>query len=162
MLVRPAFGWSLGVYAFPVFQMPKQPDGLRHSWLRALHREDVVDLKTVYVCSKHFKEGDNEYTHRLPNGDGTYREIPRKHLLLKEGAVPSILPGYSAYYSTKPTTKRRRLSSQTKDNELLSQAMNLSLSQTLKRMRSFRLPVFRIYKLSYLFLLFLNMVSLVS
>ena len=97
---------------FLVFQMPKQPDRLRHSWLRALDREDVGDLKTVYVCSKHFNEGDIEYTHRLPNGEGNYQEIPRKHLKLKEGgAVLSILPGCPAYYSTQPTTMRRRLSS---------------------------------------------------
>lgn len=57
---------------FPVFKMPKQPDELRQSWLRALRREDVGDLKTVYVCSKHFMEGEIEYTYRVPNGDGTY------------------------------------------------------------------------------------------
>ena len=45
---------------FPVFQKPKQPDGLRRSWLRALHRKDVGDLNTIYVCFKHFKEGDIE------------------------------------------------------------------------------------------------------
>ena len=142
---------------FSVFQMPKQPDGLRHSWLRALHREDVGDLKTVYVCSKHFKEGDIEYTHRLPNGDGTYREIPRKHLKLKEGAVPSILPGCLAYYPTQPTTKRRRrFSSQTKDDELLSQAMFLSLMSNTEENEKFQITSIQDLQVKYLFLLFLK------
>ena len=91
------------------------------------------------MCSKHFKEGEIEYTHRLPSGDGTYREIPRKNLKLKEGAVPSILPGCPAYYSTQPTTKRRRLSSQTKDDELHSQAMNLSLMSNTEENKKFQI-----------------------
>ena len=51
----------------------------------------LSELKVAYVCSKHYKDGDIEYTHRIPNGDGTYREIPRKCLKLKDGAVPSIM-----------------------------------------------------------------------
>ena len=58
--------------------------------LQALHREDIEDLKAVNVCVKYFREGDIEYTHKVPNGDGTYREIPRSHLKLKEGAVPAL------------------------------------------------------------------------
>ena len=29
----------------PVFRMPQQPDELRQSWIRALHREDLDNLK---------------------------------------------------------------------------------------------------------------------
>ena len=112
----------------------KPPDlssTVRHAWLRALHREDLGELKTVYLCSKHFREGEIEYTHKVPNGDGTFREIPRNCLKLKEDAVPSILPGCPTYYSSHSTTKRSRLSLQSKDDELLSQALTLSLtSQT--------------------------------
>ena len=74
----------------PVFKLPLKPDQLRHAWLQALHREDIEDLRAVNVCVKHFREGDIEYTHKVPNGDGTYREIPRSHLKLKEGAVPAL------------------------------------------------------------------------
>ena len=69
----------------PVFRMPQHPDELRQSWLRALHREDLDNLKTVFVWVKHFREEDIEYTHKVPNGDGTYREIPRKNPKLKSG-----------------------------------------------------------------------------
>ena len=67
-----------------VFMMPLKPDELKHAWLRALYREDVDELKVVYVCSKHF-----QYTHKVPNGDGIYREMPRSRPKLKDGAVPA-------------------------------------------------------------------------
>ena len=59
--------------------MPQQQDEQRQSWLRTLHREDLDYLKTVFVCLKHFREEDIEYTHKVPNGEGTYRELPRKN-----------------------------------------------------------------------------------
>ena len=40
--------------------MPEKPDELKHAWLRALHRDDIDELKVVYVCSKHFREGDKD------------------------------------------------------------------------------------------------------
>ena len=44
----------------PVFRMPQQSDELRQSWIRALHGEDLDNLKTVFVCVKHFREEDIE------------------------------------------------------------------------------------------------------
>ena len=82
---------------------------------------------------KHFREGDIEYTHKVPNGDGTYREIPRSHLKLNEGAVPALLPECPAYYSSSSATKRSRLSFESKDDELLNQALNLSFSLRSRR-----------------------------
>ena len=35
----------------PVFKMPEKPDKLKHAWFRALHRDDIDELKVVYVCS---------------------------------------------------------------------------------------------------------------
>ena len=114
----------------PVFKMPHKPDQLRHAWIRALHREDIHELNAIYVCSKHLREDEVESTYKVPNGDGIYREMPRKYLKLKE-AVPSILPGCPTYYSTQSTNKRSRLSLESKDEELFSQALLLSLkSQT--------------------------------
>ena len=114
----------------PVFRMPQQLDELRQSWIRALHREDLDNLKTVFVCVKHFREEDIEYTHKVPNGDGTYREFPRKNLKLKDWTVPTHLPGCPSHYS-QSTTNRRRLSFDSKEDELLQQAVALSLtSQT--------------------------------
>ena len=93
----------------PVFKMALRPDELKHAWLRALHR-DVDELKVVYVGSKHFREEDIEYMHRVPNGDGSYREMPRSRPKQKEGAVPAIQPGCPLYYSSHSTNKRSRLS----------------------------------------------------
>ena len=108
----------------PVFKMPQKPDELRHAWLRApLHRDDIDELKAVYLCSKHFREDKAETTHKVPNGDGSYREIPRNRPKLKDGAVPTILPGCPRYYSHHTATKRTRLSLENKDDELLYQAV---------------------------------------
>ena len=63
--------------------MPQKPDELRHAWLRALHRDDIYELKIVYVCSKHFRDNEVETTHKVPNGDGSYREIPRSRPKLR-------------------------------------------------------------------------------
>ena len=79
-----------------VFKLPQTPDQLRHAWFRALHRDDIDKLKVVYICKKHFRDEHVGYTHRVPNGDGSYREIPRSKLKLKEDTVPSILPGLSS------------------------------------------------------------------
>ena len=40
----------------PVFKLPDGPPELRHAWIRALHRDDIADLKTVYVCAKYFQK----------------------------------------------------------------------------------------------------------
>ena len=68
----------------PVFKLPMKPDELRHTWIRALRRDDLHDFKGVYVCVKHFREEDIEYTHKVPNGDGTFREIARVNPRLKK------------------------------------------------------------------------------
>ena len=112
---------------------------MKHAWLRALHREDVGELKVVYVCSKHFREEDIEYMHRVPNGDGSYREMPRSRPKLKEGAVPAILPGCPLYYSSHSTNKRSRLSRECKDDELLNQAVTLSLKSEVEEKQRFKI-----------------------
>ena len=71
-----------------LFKMAQKPDQIRHAWVRALRRDDIDQLKAVYVCVKHFRDEDIEYTHRVPNGDGTFKEIPRVNPKLKNGAVP--------------------------------------------------------------------------
>ena len=127
----------------PVFKMPLKPDELKHAWLRALHREDVDELKVMYVCSKHFREEDVEYMHRVPNGDVSYREMPRSRPKLKEGAVPAILPGCPLYYSSHSTNKRSRLSLECKDDELLNQAVTLSLKSEVEENERFKIQSFQ-------------------
>ena len=77
----------------PVFKLPDGPPELRHAWTRALHRDDIADLKTVYVCAKHFQKEDIQYFHTVPRGDGTSYEVPRGRPKLNPGAVLSLLPG---------------------------------------------------------------------
>ena len=61
----------------PVFKLPQIPDQLRHAWLRTLHRDYLDKLKVVCVCVKYFRD-EVEFTHRVPNGDMSYRKIPRR------------------------------------------------------------------------------------
>ena len=70
----------------PVFKLPEGPPEIRHAWIRALHREDIANLKNVYVCSKHFLKEDIELYHTVPKGDGTFYEVPRGRPKLKPGA----------------------------------------------------------------------------
>ena len=91
------------------------------------------------MCSKHFREGEAETTHKVPNGDGSYREILRSRLKLKDGAVPTNLPGCPAYYSSHSATKRTRLSIDDKDDELLYQAVSLSLEAEVEENEKFRI-----------------------
>ena len=74
----------------PVFKLPDGPPELRHAWIRALHRDDIADLKTVYVCAKHFQKEDIQYFHTVPRGDGTSYEVPRGRPKLNPGAVLSL------------------------------------------------------------------------
>ena len=129
--------------AIPVFKMPQKPDELRHAWLRALHRDDIDELKIVYVCSKHFGDNEVETTHKVPNGDGSYREIPRSRPNLRDGAVTTLLPGCPSYYSTHSASKRSRLSLDEKDDELLSQAISLSLESDVEEKEKFKIQSFQ-------------------
>ena len=104
-----------------LFKMPQKLDQIRHAWVRALRRDDIDQLKAVYVCMKHFRDEDIEYTHRVPNGDGTFKEIPRVNPKLKNGAVPVFLLGSPSYYS-QSATNRSRLSLDSKEDELITQS----------------------------------------
>ena len=56
----------------PVFKMPESPPDLRYDWTRALHREDIGDLKAVYIFIKHFQKEDIDFIFKIPKGDGTF------------------------------------------------------------------------------------------
>ena len=78
--------------------------------------------------------------HRVPNGGGSYREMPRSRPKLKEGAVPAILPGCPLYYSSHSNNKRSRLSRECKDDELLNQ---LSLKSEVEENERFMIQSFQ-------------------
>ena len=119
-----------------LFKMPQKPDQLRHSWVRALRRDDI-ELKAVYVCVKQFRTEDIEYTHKVPNGESTFREIPRVNPKLRDDAVPVFLPGCPSYYS-QSAAKRSRRSLDSKDDEFLNQALTLSLSSDAEEKERFK------------------------
>ena len=99
----------------------------RLGWIRALQRENIDSLKVVNVCVKHFRSEDVDSFHKVPRGDGTFTEIPRGKLNLKDGVVPCLLPGCPSYYSSTSTTKRTRLSYESKEEQMFNQAVQLSL-----------------------------------
>ena len=76
------------------------------------------------MCAKHFKEDDVEP--RFPIETEViekYQKRPKQ----KDGAVPTVLPGCSRYYSSHTASKCTRLSLENKDDEPLYQAVRLSL-----------------------------------
>ena len=92
-----------------------------------LPRDDISDLKAVKVYAKHFRDDDIEVVHKVPNGDGTFTKVPRAKLKLKDGAIPCFLPSCPSYYSSKSTSKRTRLSFETKEEEMMNQTLQMSL-----------------------------------
>ena len=109
------------------------------------------------MCVKHFREDYIEYTHKVPNGDGSFLEIARINPRLKEGAIPAFLPGHPSICSQPTTTqKRRRLSLDSKDEELLNETLTLSLTLRAGRKRNSKSIVSRISKISYLCYLYLK------
>ena len=93
----------------PIFKRPEYPPQLKQAWTQAIHRVDIEELKVVYVCIKHFLEGDIEFNHKVPRGDGTYTEIPRISPKLKQGTVPCLFPGRPPCYISPSITTSNRL-----------------------------------------------------
>ena len=127
----------------PVFKLPEKPDELRQAWIRALRRDDIDDFKRVYVCVKHFREEDIECMHRVPNGDGTFREEPRARPKVKEGAVPVFLPGCPSISQPTTSTDSRRLSLDSREEELLNQTLSLSLKPASEEKVKFKINTFQ-------------------
>ena len=75
----------------PVFKLPSGPPELVNRWLRSLCREDIGDLKNVFVCSKHFIDEEIQTSYSICQPNGSYLELPAKPKLHKE-AVPIFLP----------------------------------------------------------------------
>ena len=77
-------------------------------------------FKRVYLCVKHFREEDIEYMLIVPNGDGTFRKEPRAKSKVKEGAIPVFLPECPSISQPTTSTKRKRLSLDSREEELLT------------------------------------------
>ena len=57
--------------------------------------------------------------------------------------MPALLPGCPSYYSTHSATKRSRLSLEGKVDELLSQAISLSLESDVEEKEKFKIQSFQ-------------------
>ena len=82
----------------PVFKLPDGPPELRHARIRDLHRDDISDLKMVYVRAKHFQKEDLQYFHTVPRGDGTSYEVPAGDKSFRCPLSPSWLPVLLFFY----------------------------------------------------------------
>ena len=96
------------------------------------------------MCVNHFREEYIEYTHKVPNGDGTYREIARTNPKLKDDTVTVFLPGHLSICSPSSiTTKRRRVSPTTKYEELFNETLTLSIASESDEKEKFQINCFQ-------------------
>ena len=122
----------------PVFKLPDGPPELPGY---------VLSIVTILLTSKQcmcvlsiFRRKIFNIFPSVPRGDGTSYEVPRGRPKLNPVAVPSLLPGCPSYYSSTPSTgiKRTRFSYDSKEEDLLNQATNLSLRSENAEMEKFR------------------------
>ena len=118
-------------------------------------RRAVGPISDAYGLRKTFWKEDIEYTHRVPNGEGTFREVPRVSPKLKDGVVPVFQPGCPSYYSQN-STKRSLLSLDSKEDEFLNQAMSLSLKSDTEEGEKFKLACFEDIQANLSFILCLK------
>ncbi|KAI6648818.1 hypothetical protein LOD99_7080 [Oopsacas minuta] len=85
-------------------------------WLGVLCREDIRDLKCVFVCSKHFLPEYIITSYPALQSDGSYLEVPTKPKLVKE-AMPRFLSDCSPRFSS--STKQQRFDQALKEQELI-------------------------------------------
>ncbi|KAI6658356.1 hypothetical protein LOD99_11071 [Oopsacas minuta] len=107
-----------------VFRLPSNSE-LREKWLRALHREDIKDLKNVFVWSNHFRTEDVITEMDMPQPDGSLQNISRRPILHKN-AIPCLLPSCLKYPSSS-SPKPERLDRGKIESKLFSQALEQSL-----------------------------------
>ena len=116
---------NLGEPYVPVFQLPNKPQELRQECIKALHRENVAELKHIFVCVDHSRYEDIERVYKVPNLDGTYEEIPLGQPRLLTEEIPTILTAWISYYSI-PSAPILLLSLDSKEEEQFTKAMQAS------------------------------------
>ena len=94
--------------------------------LSALCREDVRDLKNVFLCSKHFLDEDIKTSFSILQSDGSYLEVPGKPNLHKR-AVPSLLPGYPPHLFSSSDTKQPRFDRSLREQRMIDTAIDKSI-----------------------------------
>ncbi|XP_047116143.1 uncharacterized protein LOC124796100 [Schistocerca piceifrons] len=112
-----------------LFSFPKDAN-LRWKWLSAIHRDNFQPTEHTKVCELHFTESDIcRHTECYDEVKGTKLTVKLSRPRLREGAVPSVLPGCPSYLST-PSTSSRESAEERRarlDNEHLLQAIKDSI-----------------------------------
>ena len=109
----------------PVFKLPSGPPG-PELVDQSLRREDIGDLKSVFVCSKHFLDQDIITSYPVLQSDGSYLEVPTKPKLVEERCQDSC-PDCPPLFSS--STKQQRFDRSLKEQELVDTAIDQSLLQ---------------------------------
>ena len=110
---------------------------MANKWIRAICREGASDLKSVYVCIKHFREEDIHRTYQIHQGDGSIQHIERSKPKLSENAISCILSSCPKYLSSS-TPKPARLTYETKEQELFDEALKLSIAEQITEIAKYR------------------------
>ena len=79
----------------------------------------------------------------VPNGDGTFRKEPRAKSKVKEGAIPVFLPECPSISQPTTSTKRKRLSLDSREEELLNQTLSLNLKSASEEKVKFKINTFQ-------------------
>ena len=112
----------------PVFKLPSGPPELVNRWLRSLCREDIGDLKNVFVCSKHFPEEEIQTSYSICQPDGSYLKVPAKPKLHKE-ALPRFLPNCPPHLSSSSDTIHLRFDRSLREHQSVDNSIYRSLIQ---------------------------------
>ena len=85
-------------HSTPVFKLPQNKE-IEQEWLHALQRVGMSDLKSVYVCAKHFRPEDVITDVDMAQLDGSITKVKRRPIL-RDNACPCFLPNCPTYINT--------------------------------------------------------------
>ena len=88
-----------------VFKFPSDPV-LRAQWIKKISRENLKVNKRTVVCEKHFASQHIVRVDTVIRPDGTILSMPRKHVKLTKGAIPTYFLKTPAYLSSEPLKRR--------------------------------------------------------
>ena len=131
--------------------MPSGPLELVNLWLRSLCREDIGDLKNVFVCSKHFLDEEIQTSYSILQPDSSYLEVPAQPKLHTE-AVPIFLPNCPHHLSSSSDTIHLRFDRSLREQQLVDTAIDVSLIQYNKDKKLFQITTLQdlVYKTKHL------------
>ena len=97
-----------------------------------------------YVCVNHFRQEDVEYTQKFQMEMVLIVKFQESTQKLKDGAVPVFLPGHPSICSQSiASTKRRRVSPTSKDEEMFNEALILSLASESEEKEKYQMYCFQ-------------------